>query len=117
MELDKKRTGPPYSTLSGLNKNIDGMLEYLGNGNKELAEPLNKYFFREFWKSYESEILSDASLKPLMQANPFKQVFADFRGLIVSEQAVKFPGIEDLPAKAAPPSWGGAAKSKFLPLI
>src|ERR1700722_13573775 len=117
IELDKERKGAPYSELPALNENIRRIRDYFESGDKDLAVPIGKYFFRDFWQSYENEILSNASLKPLMQANPFKQVFADFRGLILSEQVVRFPGTEDFLAKDAPLIWGGAAKSKFLPLF
>jgi hypothetical protein len=117
IELDKKRTGPPYSKLLDLNNNIRDMLKYLGSGNKELAKPLNGYFFRDFWKAYETEVLSEPSLRSLMREGPFQQVFADFRGLVLSEQAIKFPEDAEFLAGDKLPTWGSEAKSKFLPLI
>lgn len=70
----------------------------------------------EFWKTYEREVLSDVSLKAFTSDGIFKKIFADFRGFIVSDQAVEFSD-RDLFNEDKPPKWGQDAKKKFLPLI
>jgi hypothetical protein len=51
-----------------------------------------------------------------MKDEIFKQVFADFRGLIASDQAVEFAD-DGFFKGDKPPTWGQKAKEKFLPLI
>jgi hypothetical protein len=117
IELDKRRRGPPYSKLSDLNLNIEIMRDYLKTDDKALAKKANKYFFRQFWRDFEEEILSHPSLIPFKDIGPFKRVFADFRGFIVSEQAVAFPYDEASFEPDKSPRWGKEAKKKFLPLV
>lgn len=82
----------------------------------DVPTQINQYCFHDFWKVYETDILSDASLADFTADEAFKQVFADFRGFIGSEQAVKFSD-SDFFNQNKPPKWGQEAKAKFLPLI
>jgi hypothetical protein len=128
VELDKAHEkiarGEPYSGVDALNNTIGIVLGYLRAPDKPsqptladaLTKSVNEYFFRDFWNTYEAELLSDPSLTVLMKDRVFKQVFADFRGLIASEQAVKF--VDDgFFTEDKLPKWGQEAKGKFLPLI
>jgi hypothetical protein len=117
----REKIGMPYSDVTDLDRNIRAVVDYLKAPAKspvddKLMEGINKYFFRDFWKTYETEFLSHESLKVLMKDRVFKQVFADFRGLIASDQAVKFADDEFF-NENKPPKWGQEAKEKFLPLI
>ena len=128
VEVDKDRVKARdslyLSSMPELNHSIAGILEYLNgplqpsqpDDNDELAAPINKYCFHDFWKIYEQEILSDRSLTVCAGDTIFRHIFADFRGFIASDQAVKFADDEffrgDKSAK-----WGMEAKKKFLPLI
>lgn len=140
VELDtnrKKQTS--YSDLDDLNKNLRSIVKYL-NSSKPAAETpsqrsggkspppegspseddwtehINKYCFHDFWKTYEEDVLSDGSLKAFTSDEIFKNIFADFRGFIASDQAVEFSD-RDFFNENKPPKWGQDAKKKFLPLI
>jgi hypothetical protein len=128
VELDKAdekiARGEAYSDVDDLNDTIAGVVGYLRTPEKSLqaeavdalTRRVNEYFFRDFWKAYEAELLSDPSLTMLMKDRVFKQVFADFRGVIASEQAVKFTD-DGFFKEDKLPKWGQEAKGKFLPLI
>lgn len=75
-------------------------------------ESLNDYFFHRFWSQYEAEILSKAPLKGFIKA----EIFADFRGFVVSDQAVRFSD-DHFFELGREPRWGHEAKNKLLPLI
>jgi hypothetical protein len=134
VELDKtreKKSGGLYSDLDSLNDKIKLILDYLGRADRsssdadddasqssddDLAKKINKYCFHDFWEVFEKEILSHDSLADFTKDGIFKQIFADFRGVIASEQAVKFAD-EDFFKAGKPATWGQQAKAKFLPLI
>jgi len=84
-------------------------------GGEQLVEGINKYCFHEFWKTYQQEVLSDKSLDEYTHDATFRNIIADFRGFIASDQAVSFP--DSFFKGDKPPNWGLPAKIKFLPLI
>ena len=129
IELDPRHDKTPdkpkdYSDIARLNKNLVIARIFLharrtptGELRRDdaTADMVNVYFFREFWKDFETEIFLDA-----MRAAPdklFKRVFADFRGLVASEQAITFPQYSEVFRKRKRLSWGEEAKVVFLPLI
>jgi hypothetical protein len=130
VELDKTRekirSGALYSDIDGLNNTIKLILGYLGpnravddssrSSDDDLTKQINTYCFHGFWEVFESEILSRDSVADFTKDEIYKQVFADFRGLIASEQAVKFSD-DNFFERDKPASWGQEAKRKFLPLI
>ncbi|MEA2891539.1 MAG: hypothetical protein QOI05_2332 [Bradyrhizobium sp.] len=134
VELDKTRekikSGGLYSGIDSLNDKIELALCYLDPANHtsdavgsssqlsddDLGKELNKYFFHDFWEFFESKILLHGALADLAKDEIFKQIFADFRGFIASDQAVKFPDAGFFEGDE-PPAWGQEAKKKFLPLI
>ncbi len=77
---------------------------------------INQYCFHDFWKRYEQELLCGKVLTEITKDAIFGQIFADFRGLVASEQDVTF---DDRPffKDDRSPKWGADAKGKFLPLI
>ncbi len=121
VEFGKAGAGP-YSDLDSLNRNIDAMLEYFDErsnrlSDQKLTEQLNTYFFYDFWKTYEGEILSHASLRDLTKEGAFNRVFADFRGLILSDRVVDLFDDEEFTDGDRRLRWGQNAKRKLLPLI
>jgi hypothetical protein len=121
VELDrdrvKVRDPKGLSSLSELNKSIAGILGYLnGSDNEERAASINQYCFHGFWEIYQREILSERSLSACARDSIFQHVFADFRGFIASDQAVKFADEEFFAGDKAA-KWGAEAKRKLLPLV
>jgi hypothetical protein len=121
VEFDKTGVGP-YSDLDSLNRNIGAMLGYFEERStrsfeQNLTEQLNTYFFYDFWKAYEGEILSHAALRDLIKEGAFNRVFADFRGLILSDQVVNLFEDAEFTDGDRRSRWGQNAKRKLLPLI
>lgn len=124
VELDKDRvkalSRTSLSSIPALNKCTVSILKYLNDAGsadeEELVVRINKYCFHEFWKTYQQDILSDKSVTDCTGDPIFRHIFADFRGFVASDQAVKFPD-EDFFRTNQPAKWGMAAKKKFLPLI
>jgi hypothetical protein len=142
VELDKTRektrSGSLYSDIDTLNNNIRLILGYLGTvgqsaaageasarpdrhessspSAEDLAKEINNYCFKEFWEAFAKEILSHDSLAAYTQDEIFQQIFADFRGFIASDQAIKFND-DDFFKGVKPAIWGQRAKSTLLPLI
>jgi hypothetical protein len=75
-------------------------------------ESLNEYFFHRFWSQYEAEILAKVPITEFIKA----EIFADFRGFVISDQAVQFSD-DHFFEQGREPRWGHEAKSKLLPLI
>jgi hypothetical protein len=127
VELDKDRVkarNSQFSSIPELNSSIASILKYL-NGpdypsrrdeDEELVVRINKFCFHDFWKIYQQEILSDKSLTACGSDVIFRYIFADFRGFIASDQAVKFPDDEFFKDNKSA-KWGWNAKKRFLPLI
>ena len=82
----------------------------------ELEGRINRYVFHDFWTLYRTEVLQHQTLEAYGDNPIFGHIFADFRGLIASDQAVAFAD-EGFFRDGKPPSWGGEAKKRFLPLI
>ena len=82
----------------------------------ELEGRINRYVFHDFWTIYRTEVLQHQTLEAYGDNPIFGHIFADFRGLIASDQAVAFAD-EGFFRDGNPPSWGGEAKKRFLPLI
>jgi hypothetical protein len=126
VELDKTRekikSGSSYSDIEGLNDNIKLVLGYVGaaeqSSDDDPAKEINKYCFHDFWDIFEKEILWNVAKDETFDPDDeiFKQIFADFRGLVMSEQAVRFSD-DDFFEGNRPAAWGQEAKRKFLPLI
>jgi hypothetical protein len=147
VELDKdpKKTlaAGSYSDLDDLNHHIGVALEFFDERRTlekrkkrrdkatrkrdgEKAGDINDYFFHTFWETFSEKVLGAASAEAT-EARFFQRIFGDFRGLILSEQAVEFDdygkqavefdvyGKEvERPRKF---TWGEDAKASFLPLI
>jgi hypothetical protein len=126
VELDKTRekikSGSAYSDSDGLDDSIKLILGYLGqpgqSSDDDLTKQINRYCFHDFWDVFEQEILWNVTKDKTFDPGDkiFEQIFADFRGLVVSEQAVKFPD-GDFFKGNRPAAWGQEAKIRFLPLI
>lgn len=117
------QTKPPYSGLPSLNAKIDDMLQYLSpdisatSRRSSLAANLNSYFFSEFWTEYENDIFSNPGISDFRTDPIFRNVFADFRGLILSERAANLFGGEGSKEEPSGSNWGRKVKDALLPLI
>jgi hypothetical protein len=139
VELDrnrvKARDKKAMSSIQELNECIESILNYLEPARQrdaalqsasdasspapdsdQLVGRINKYCFHTFWKTYEQEILSAKTLNGCADKAIFQHIFADFRGVVASDQAVRFPDDEFFKADKSA-KWGPEAKKKFLPLI
>jgi hypothetical protein len=122
VELDRERVkGSDFSSMLELNDSMVSILGYLSDppvqpDNEEHVVPINRYCFHDFWKIYEREILSDKSLTACTSDPVFQHIFADFRGFVASDQAVRFHD-EDFFSGEKAAKWGMEAKKKLLPLV
>jgi hypothetical protein len=121
VELDKDRVkAGDFSSMAELNDSMVSVLKYLSAPaqpeNEEEVVPINRYCFHDFWKIYEREILSDPSLTACASDPVFQHIFADFRGFVASDQAVRFRD-DDFFNGDKPAKWGMEAKKKLLPLV
>jgi hypothetical protein len=136
VELDrgrvKARDRRRFSSIPDLDECIGSILNYLNGAppppqstpgapaptvdSEQLAGSINKYCFHAFWKAYQAEVLSDDVVMSWAGDAVFQHIFADFRGIVVSDQAIRFPDAEFF-GNSKPANWGSEAKKKFLPLI
>ena len=117
--VEKARVAP-FSNLNELNATITEALSYFTHETPEktgaVVCKLNKYFFRTFWDSYSDHVLGCPDVADILKNDIFKHVFADFRGIVFSDEAVDLYD-KDFFSENKPPSWGRAAKTTFLPLL
>jgi hypothetical protein len=91
--------------------------------NAENPREIGEYFFQSFWKQFSQDIFDfhskvDSFLKDT--ENGFEEtLFADFRGLILSNEAMDVTPIDDRAffQEEQPPTWGHEGKRILLPLI
>ncbi len=124
-EVEKNRN-PPFSSMHVFNKNVFDINAYFDKTNteKDIEVTLNRYFFREFWTSYSQHVLAYSDVAAVCKNEFFDRVFADFRGIILSEKAVRFKdsngdffydkGFFDGDDN---PTWGSNAKKAFMPFL
>jgi hypothetical protein len=119
---DRKKADILHPAIGGFDQRMKMMRDYLqdaglatGSADPRPAQ-VNAYFFHQFWDEYEKKILPGALLAEIAKDAVFSQVFADFRGLVVSDEAVKFSDANFF-AGDRYPVWGREAKNRFLPLI
>jgi hypothetical protein len=122
-KAEKKRDS--FSSIPELNESIDTIVRYLNDsdarpeaqsGGEEQEVRINRYCFHEFWSMYQNEVLPKHGFADSADDQIFRQIFADFRGFVASEQAVRFDD-RGLFEDGKPPAWGWEAKKKLLPLI
>jgi hypothetical protein len=106
------------ATLTG---DLAKLTNYLAHGgNADQIGGLRKFFFHQFWADRLDRMAKDNALEAVLTDPTFKDVFADFRGIVVSDRK---PGpAADAPA-APPPAvsttqdWGHPIALKLLPLF
>jgi hypothetical protein len=76
------------------------------------TEDPKEFFYDTFWEALANELLATEKIKQYRGHELFGRMFADFRGLILSEAVVRFPNMNLRPA-----IWGFEAAKKLLPLI
>jgi hypothetical protein len=112
-ETGKYLKGAPADPTSGVDETAPRLWTPAGD---ELEGRINRYVFHDFWTTYRMEVLQDQTLTAYQDNPIFGHIFADFRGLIASDQTVKLAD-DGFFRDGKPPSWGGEAKKRFLPLI
>jgi hypothetical protein len=107
------------------------MIDFLSNTNgnddysvERMLSKANKYLYRDFWSNYyDTFIMKYGHMRRifdderLLVGGIFNgNLFADFRGVIISEKAVRFSD-NDFFEDRKSPSWGEEAKRKLLPFL
>ena len=108
-----------YSTDTVINSKFILMKNYLSEPEKHQQEAmdLRDYFFREFWRSLENYLRSLHLVAPFLNAEAFTDVFADFRGIILSEKVRRFSDENYQFEESKLLHWGQDAKSILLPVL
>ena len=71
------------------NKKLNSLAAYFGDPLKE-GESLNNFLFHTFWREdFLDSFLTDPNLKQKLHSKIFDGVFADSRGLIISDRSYK----------------------------
>jgi hypothetical protein len=80
------------------------------------AGQLRKFFFHEFWDQRVGRIAADEALGKILTHNTFRNLFADFRGMIISNRTFR---LKEKPVfgHSKQPSWGEHIDFKLLPLF
>jgi len=84
------------------------------DARREQAAALRKFFFHDFWETHFNGIMQESGLAGILNESMFKSVFADFRGLVISDKTYKLADAVDFGAGL---SWGRAIDHKLLPLF
>lgn len=95
-------------------QHFSALKELLETGSSKLASQLPRFFYEEFWSQAAPTIFGSEDLRSHLSENILSQIFADFRGIVLSEEAVSFPFSS---RKDGAPSWGYEAELKFFPLV
>jgi hypothetical protein len=118
------RKRAPFSQLQDFEDAISSVRKYFDGEARTDIRRLRQYLFRDFWQLYFDDILSHPKLTLMYNSTQDGNIFrdaiiTDFRGIILSEEAVKFDDYEFFfnDGKNNSPSWGSAAKKQFLPLL
>jgi hypothetical protein len=124
VEVNKNRQKADvlHPGIDGFDQSMKTMRGYLQYARPSTSPPdprpaqVNAYFFHQFWDEYQKKILPKNLLAEIAEESVFSKIFADFRGLIMSDEAVKFSD-KNFFTSDKYPGWGRDAKNKFLPLI
>ena len=103
------------SDISQVDKNYRPLKDYFDGSPADIGA-LRHYWFRTFWNDYSSAIFSRPVISKIYGSDTFRTVYADFRGLVLSDVIVSFldpPYFIDIKK----PTWGQTAQSLFLPII
>ncbi len=80
------------------------------------AEQLRKFLFYEFWDERVGRMFDDEGLQRSLNEGLFNNLFADFRGLVVSDETCKLSKPPDFGQSKELP-WGKEIDGRFLPLF
>jgi hypothetical protein len=83
-----------------------------GLSNLNKTEMPKQFFYDTFWESFARDLLASKRIVEIRGHELMRRIFADFRGLILSDELVQFPY-----TNFEKPSWGAAAANKLLPLV
>jgi hypothetical protein len=73
---------------------------------------LKRYFFSEFWETFALQIFPKEELESYRSDPLLARTFADFRGLIVSDETMEYPYVD-----VGHFAWGNNLEAKLLPLV
>jgi hypothetical protein len=109
----------PISANDHLNKNFTIAHEYLNAKGKDAFEVgvIREFLFREFWTLFHDYIRKFEPVQEAIETFGESFVFADFRGLILSDTVIKFADDSSAfdPNRAS--TWGYKAKKTLLPIL
>jgi len=84
--------------------------------NEAISERLRKFFFYEFWNERVGRMADDAGLEKSLNDGLFNNLFADFRGLVISDKTCKLGKRPDF-GQSDELSWGKQIDGRLLPLF
>jgi hypothetical protein len=97
------------AALQNLAKRI---LKATGTPEPPVPESLKKFFYETVWDLFAADLLASEKIIRYRGHDLFQGIFADFRGLIFSDELLKFPY-----AAFEKPTWGAEAGKKLLPFV
>lgn len=84
--------------------------------NAAMSERLRKFLFYEFWDERVGRMTEDKGLEKSLNEGLFNNLFADFRGLVVSNETCKLAERPDF-GQRDDLSWGKQIDGSLLPLF
>jgi hypothetical protein len=110
-------------SICNVMEKYENLAGYLDSTNNRLSDvdlvkvgPLREFFFHEFWDQRVDRIAADEVLGKILTHSTFRNLFADFRGMIISNRTCK---LKEKPVfgYSEQPSWGEHIDFKLLPLF
>ena len=83
------------------------------NATSEEVRQQASHFFQDFWKDFEGHVFP----KSLSSTLDLEKGFADFRGMVLSDQPATSEYEKDLSEFKDPIAWGEQAKAQLLPAL
>jgi hypothetical protein len=80
------------------------------------ADSLRKFLFLEFWNHRVALMAADTALGEILTDKAFRNLFADFRGLVISGKTHKLPDAPKF-GQSEELAWGKQIDFKLLPLF
>jgi Protein of unknown function (DUF3422) len=102
-----------------LNQNFRIAYEYFNKKDKSAfeVEAIRDFLFRQFWTLFSDYITKFEPVRKAIDSFGKTDVFADFRGLILSDSVIKFADDSSAFNTSKPPTWGYLARETLLPIL